>query len=189
MEFKDGVLIVNRKLSALDTFTIKFIDLLKKYSSYVLISGYVSILLGRSRISEDIDLIVPKMDLTTFTKFEKTLEKKGFYCLNTPTISEMYSYLTQEKVAIRFAKKGTVIPNMEFKFAKNKTDLLALHDAIRVRINTTELKISDLEMQIAYKEQRLKSPKDMEDARHLRNILGLKLNKQKLKAYEAILRE
>ena len=50
---------IDRELSELDIFTLDFINVLKKYTKYVLVSGYVSILLGRSRASEDIDVIIP----------------------------------------------------------------------------------------------------------------------------------
>lgn len=36
---------------------------------YVLISGYVSILFGRNRSSEDIDMIVEKLDYEKFKEY------------------------------------------------------------------------------------------------------------------------
>lgn len=62
MEFLSNKTIkIDRELSELDVFTIDFIKILKNYSDYVIVSGYVSILLGRARSSEDIDVIIPKM--------------------------------------------------------------------------------------------------------------------------------
>jgi hypothetical protein len=39
---------INRELSDLDRFALKFITILEKHTTYVIVSGYVSILLGRS---------------------------------------------------------------------------------------------------------------------------------------------
>ena len=67
MKFVNRNLIeIDRELSDLDTFTIDFVKILKKYTKYVLVSGYVSILLGRSRSSEDVDIIIQKIDFSTF---------------------------------------------------------------------------------------------------------------------------
>ena len=43
-------------IDKLDKFTIDFVNILTKYSDYVIVSGYVSILLGRTRASEDVDV-------------------------------------------------------------------------------------------------------------------------------------
>lgn len=52
---------LNKELNDLDTFVIDFVKILDKSKiKYVLVSGYVSILFGRSRSSEDIDIIVKK---------------------------------------------------------------------------------------------------------------------------------
>ena len=48
---------LDRKISDLDKFVLDFCNLLERY---VLVSRYVSILLGRSRATEDIDLLIPK---------------------------------------------------------------------------------------------------------------------------------
>ncbi|MDI6737809.1 MAG: hypothetical protein QME12_04815 [Nanoarchaeota archaeon] len=62
----ENIIEINRELSDLDLFAIDFIKVLKKHTRYVIISGYVSILLGRARASEDIDIIIPKMRIPDF---------------------------------------------------------------------------------------------------------------------------
>ena len=42
-------IILNRELSNLDDFALNFTRIVKKHARYVIISGYVSILLGRTR--------------------------------------------------------------------------------------------------------------------------------------------
>jgi hypothetical protein len=177
------VIELNRELSDLDLFTLEFVKLLRKYAKYVLVSGYVSILLGRARSSEDVDIITPKIEFQKFKQLTNELSQNGFYCLNAESDEEIYSYLNEQEV-VRFAKKGTAIPNMELKFAKNKIDELALNNSIKVKLNKEELLISELEMQIAFKEIVLKSPKDIEDARHIRNVAKGHIDNELIKKYE-----
>lgn len=102
---------LNRELSDLDKFTIDFIDILKKHTSYVIVSEYVAILLGRARASEDIDIIIPEIGFSLFTSLYKDLKKNNFYCLNAENEKTIYSYL-KDDLAVRFAKKGSIIPNI-----------------------------------------------------------------------------
>lgn len=46
-------IITDREIGELDKFAIEFLQILEKYADYVIISGYVSILLGRTRATED----------------------------------------------------------------------------------------------------------------------------------------
>lgn len=186
MQFTGKEIKLDRELSDLDKFAIDFIKILRKYTKYVIISGYVSILLGRSRSSEDVDIIVPKIEFVTFQNLAKNLIDSNFYCLNTENVKEMYEYLLR-KTAIRFAKNNTIIPNIELKFAKNKIDDLTLAKTITVKLNKETLIISHLELQVAFKEEVLKSPKDKEDARHIKNVIPLDENL--IKKYKGMLRE
>jgi len=179
---------INRDLSDLDKFTLEFITVLSKYTNYVIISGYVAILLGRSRASEDVDIIVPKLDKPILMKLIDELYKKKFYCLNTDDKEEMYDYLG-DKLAIRFAKINTIIPNMELKFSNKKFDVLALTKRILVKLGKSELYISHLELQVAFKEAVLKSPKDLEDARHIRNVAKEMLDVDLINKYKRELNE
>ena len=55
----ETILIQNRHLSQLDLFVCQVLDILTEYTSYVIVSGYVAILFGRSRSTEDVDIIIP----------------------------------------------------------------------------------------------------------------------------------
>ena len=113
------------------------------------------------------------MNFDDFKELVKNLKSRGFYCLNTGNVKDMYSYLTEDKVAIRFAYVNQVIPNMEFKFSKTKIDDIVLKETLEVHLNKKIIKISNLELQIAFKEKILGSPKDIEDARHIRNTFKI----------------
>ena len=187
MKFTDKKTIqIDRELSDLDTFAIDFTDILKKNIDYVIVSGYVAILLGRARASEDIDVIIPKIDFSTFKILYSDLKKNNFYCINAEQESEVFEYL-KDNLAIRFAKNGTMIPNIEMKWAKNRFDELALENTIDVKIKKAKLCISHLELQIAFKEMVLKSPKDLDDADHIRNVAKDYLDNKLIQKYKEML--
>jgi hypothetical protein len=179
---------IKREISDLDRLALDFTTVLEKHTPYVIVSGYVSILLGRARASEDIDIIIPKIAFPKLKKLVHDLKEKGFYGINEEKDSDIFEYLT-EGLAVRFAKQNTMIPNIELKWAKNRIDDLALQKTISVILSQGTLRISNLELQIAFKEIMLKSPKDREDARHLQKVAEGYLDKQLLQHYKEMLRD
>jgi len=188
MKFIDKKTIeINRELSELDKFTLDFVKILEKYARYVLVSGYVSILLGRARVSEDIDIIIQKIDFSTFQDLYKELKKSNYYCLNAEKDSTIYDYLS-DNLAVRFAKKDKTIPNVELKWIKHKFDRLAVENSIDVKLPKGDLKISHLELQIAFKEEILKSPKDLDDANHIKEVAKEYIDNNLIQKYREMLR-
>ena len=186
MKFVSGNIIeIDRELSDLDKFALDFIRILRKHIDYVIVSGYVSIILGRARASEDIDVIIPATGEGEMNGLFESL-KVGFYCLNTEDNADIYENL-KSGIAARFARKGKVIPNIEMKFAKTKADEISLSESISVKFGGDEIKVSPLEMQIAFKESVLKSPKDIEDARHIRNVSEGHIDGGKISKYKVLL--
>lgn len=167
-------ILLDKEINNLDRFVLDFVDLM---DDYVIVSGYVSILFGRSRMTEDIDLLIPPMEEKEFHKIWTKIYDGGFWCINTPNPKEAFDMLKEH--AIRFSKENVPIPNIEFKIIKNELDKFSYNNKIKVSINSKNLFISPLELQIAYK-LFLGSEKDLEDARHLYNIFKEKLNKQEL---------
>jgi hypothetical protein len=161
---KDKIVLPEKKLNNLDIFVLDFIKILKKHAKYVIVSGYVSILFGRSRATEDIDIIVEKKDLSNFFK---TLEKKGYWLINAQ-IDEVDEIMKEG--AVRIAKKGKIIPNVEIKFVKTSIEELALKNRVELSFGKTKIYISPIELQVVYK-LFLGSEKDIEDARHLFRLL------------------
>lgn len=171
----------------LDSFVFDFVNVLKKYTDYIIISGFISILFGRSRGTEDVDIIIPKISKEKWITINKAL-LKDFECMNTDNIKDIYSYLS-DGLSVRFVRKGQIIPNMEIKFAKKDIDYLSLKNKIKVLFNTQELFIGPIELQIAYKRKILKSSKDLEDAKHLEIVLKDLIDKEKIKYYEELVEE
>jgi hypothetical protein len=176
-------IVIDKELNNLDKFVMNFVSLLEEY---VIVSGYVSILLGRSRATEDVDLLVPKISFENFERLWEKANEKNLECMNTSNVKEAYNMLNNH--AIRFFRKGYPVPNMEFKMIKNDLDKYSYENKIRVIINDKIVFISPLEMQIAYKlflaadgtKREVTSDKDIEDARHLYKLFGDKINKEEL---------
>lgn len=168
--------LVNKKIVNLDTLVLDFVSKLDELNiRYVIISGYVAIIFGRSRNSEDIDLFIEKINYDTFEKLWQKLYF-DFECIIEDDIKEaFYEYLNQG-LPLRFSKKNTFIPNMEIKFAKDQLDLWSIKNRKKVIFNNKyTIYISPLELQIPYK-LFLSSEKDIEDAKHIYNRFKNKLD-------------
>jgi len=164
----DFIEIKDKKLSKLDKFVFDFIKLIKKEVKYVIISGYVAILFGRNRSSEDVDIFIEKIKFDKFNEIWNEITK-DFECINTFDVKNAYDNYLSEGLALRFAKKNTFIPNIEMKFGKVDLDDWTLGERKKVIINKKTLYISPLELEIPYK-LFLGSEKDIEDAMHLFNL-------------------
>ena len=64
---------------------------------------------------------------------------------------------------------------------------ISLRNTIEVKIKNESIIISQLELQVAFKEKVLKSQKDLEDAKHIRNVAKEILNEALIKEYEGML--
>src|SRR3989344_3958895 len=172
MELKDNILKLDKELNELDKFVIKFKKIIEKYTDYVIISGYVSILLGRARATEDIDIFIKELNRKTLNELYKELKKTNFWCLNTEDEEEIYNYL-KDGLGVKFALK----PLQKESF----------NDRILIVMGKEELKISSLERQIAFKKYYLKSDKDIEDAKHIERLFNEKIDYNKVKLYKKLI--
>ncbi len=172
---------IDKELSVLDELALAVFPIIKRYSRYVIVSSYVSIIFGRSRVSDDIDAIIDPLDRNKFSKLSLELEKKGFWFVNSSDSNVIFKMLN-EKTSVRIAKKGNALPNIEIKYAHDSLDKSSLGKAINVRLNATELKISAIEQQIAYKFY-LGTERDIEDAIYLFKIFEGNLDKKMLMLY------
>ena len=176
-EYRNGTLKFDKELSELDKQVIKFIKLVERSKvKYVIVSGYVAILFGRSRTTEDIDMFINKIDYNAFQELFNRIANDGYWAVDSDSLEDAFNRL-QEGLSIRMAKKDNVIPNFEIKFAKKETDFLSLDKPLKVIVNNNELLISPLEIQIPFKIW-LGSEKDIEDATHLYELFGEKLDKK-----------
>ncbi|MBU0628358.1 MAG: hypothetical protein KKC75_04155 [Nanoarchaeota archaeon] len=174
---------LEREINDLDKFVFKFIRVLEKHTDYVIISGYVSILLGRSRSTEDVDVFIKPVSKIMFPVLYSDLIKKGFWCLNAQNVDGVYNYL-EDGIAVRFAEKGQTIPNFEVKFAKKKMDEEAFNDRITVKTSMGDVMISSLEKQVAFKRYYLKSDKDIEDAAYIEQLFKDEIDQGLIEKYK-----
>lgn len=177
----DGILLTDKVLSELDIFVLDFLNILEAYTDYVIVSGYVTILFGRARGTEDIDTIIEKMDGRTFERFFNELTERNYWFLNSDDQNDLFSMLN-ENLAVRIAKSGEIIPNIELKFVKDHFDNFSLKNSLKVRINDHKVKISPIELQIAYKLY-LSGDKDIEDAIYLYEVFKERINRKTLKNF------
>lgn len=162
--------------SVLDKFAEDFCSVTEKHVKYIVVSGYVAIAHGRFRTTEDIDMITEKMSFEKFAVFHHALEKAGFHCMQSTKVEDIYEYL-EKGDGIRYVRKETFLPpEMEIKFAKDELDELQIETRRKMPFTGLDVWFSSVEMNIAFKEELLKSPKDMEDARHLRKIYKNEIN-------------
>ena len=180
MEFNKKIILIDKDLNELDKFVLRFIKILEKYCSYVIVSGYVSIVLGRSRASEDIDLLVPDINREKFDLLFNNLFLNGFECINTSKEGEAFEMFQEH--AIRFSELNKAIPNIEFKKIKTELGKYSYENKISVVFGKERVYISPLELQIAYKLflGRGGNEKDIEDAKHIYALFSEKLNKEEL---------
>ncbi len=177
---------INKILNELDKFVIDFLKVLEKHVDYVVISGYVSILLGRSRATEDIDVFIKNISFEKFFGLYNELKKKDYWCLNAEDPAEIFSYL-KDGLAIRFSKGMMPIPNFEIKFPKREIDKETFNDFITVIHHYGNIKISSLERHIAFKRYFLKSDKDIEDALHIEELFKGKIDYNKINKLKQII--
>ncbi|MBS3074057.1 hypothetical protein J4447_01235 [Candidatus Pacearchaeota archaeon] len=178
---------LDKELSRLDKLVLRFLDVIKKHVDYVIISGYISILFGRSRATEDVDIFIKPLTYDEFAGLYKNLKMHGFWCLNAENPEEIYNYLKNYEAA-RFAEEGMSIPNFEMKFPKREIDKETFtDDSINVIMPEGTIKISSLERQVAFKKYYLKSDKDLEDARHIEEVFKGKIDYDKINKLKVII--
>ena len=187
MELSDDTLTVSRELSELDKDVLEFTQILDACDvNYVIVSGYVAILTGRSRSTEDIDVILESLSETETEQLVTELKDHGYWGMAMP-LDEMYSMLS-EGSRIRIAEEGEMYPNFETWFVSNDVEREALSNPLTVTFDEEQIEISPLELQIAYKLRLAQaadslSGKDFEDALHLYLTFEERFKTEQLETY------
>ena len=187
MELSEDRLVVSKGLSDLDRDVTEFIDVLEECGiSYVIVSGYVAILTGRSRLTEDVDVIIEPLSEPETEQLVDTLKNRGYWGIAMP-LDSMYEMLS-EGDRIRVAKDGEMIPNFEVWFADSPLERDVLADPLIAEVGNETVNISPIERQIAYKLHLAQGAdsltgKDFEDALHLYATFTEQLNTEELERY------
>lgn len=182
MEYDGDRLVIDKEsTSNLDELVLSFVDVLGSEGvDYVLVAGYVAILAGRSRSTEDVDVIIEPLDESQADALADALAEAGFWGVEEP-LDAMFERF-DEGLATRVAPHGEAIPNVEVKPPRTDYDRRSLRDAVTAEFAGHTVRISPLELQIAFKLY-LGSQTDFEDAAHLYLALGESLDTDRLESY------
>lgn len=179
---KSNITLNQKEITTLDKLVIKFIDAMGNVD-HVIVSGYIAIFFGRIRGTEDIDILLNKMDMKQIEELHRRLLKSGFEPVNNIEDAKEAYKLLSEGSSLRYAEKGTWAPNFELKFAKNPLDRHTMGSKMKVTFNGRySMYISPIELQIAFKLW-LGSNKDYEDARYIYNIFKTYIDIKKLNEF------
>ena len=122
-------------------------------------------------------MIVERIEKATFKRFHDDLVKHGFVCMQADSSDVIYGDYLTKKTSVRYTYKDRHVPEMEIKFAKDALDLLQLKNRMKIPQTGLDVWFATPEMTIAYKEDYLKSDKDLEDAKHLRIVFDVEERK------------
>lgn len=164
----------------LDKFAKDFIKILDKHAKYIIVSGFVAIAHGRARGTEDIDIIIERINKQKFISLHKELEKNNFECIQSNNPNLIFDDYLNSNLSIRYIKKGTSVPEIELKFSKDSLDKYQLKTRKKFPLTGLDFYFSSIEMNIAFKEELLKSEKDIEDAKHLRIIYSNNIDEDEI---------
>ena len=82
IEFKEKEIQLKRDITDLDKFVFETVKIIEKHTKYVIISGYIAILFGRTRGTEDVDMFIERIDFEAFDKMFDDLIKNDMWCIN-----------------------------------------------------------------------------------------------------------
>jgi hypothetical protein len=181
IELRNGTLVVGREPNRLDELAIGFTEILDRFDiEHVYIAGYVSILAGRARSTEDVDVLIERIDEETADGLATELDEAGFWGPAMP-LTSMYEMLDNGE-DIWVAPDDQITPHLEVKFARDEFDRASLENAITARIGGEAIPIGPIELQIAYKLY-LGSRTDVEDAVHLHALFEESLSVARLEEW------
>jgi hypothetical protein len=183
IELRDGTLVVDRAPNDLDELAILFSTTLDDIGiEHVFVSGYVAILTGRARATEDIDVLIERTSSERIDRLVADLEDEGLWGPAMP-LDAMAEMLDDN---IWVARDGEMVPHLEVKYVSDEYDRASLENRIIAELTSidAELPIGPFEIQIAYKLY-LATPKDFEDAVHLYSMFEETLSTPKLERWVA----
>ena len=181
MYFDNDTIHIDKPPSQLDSLIIEVVEVLSEGEiDYVIVSGYVAVLLGRSRATEDIDVIVEPFSSTAAESLATELQQAGFWGASMP-LDQLHETLSDDLI-FRIAEDGHRAPNVEMKFPSDTYDRTSLQRTTTVELNDAQLRVGCLELQIAYK-LRLGTQKDFEDALYLYHLVEPMLNMTELERH------
>ncbi|OYR49681.1 hypothetical protein DJ73_17400 [Halorubrum sp. Ea1] len=181
IELRDETLYVKRAPNQLDELALAFSAILDRIGiEHVYIAGYVSILAGRARSTEDVDVLIEPVDEPTADELATTLKTEGYWGPAMPLTSMYEMFSNGEPIWV--APTDQITPHLEVKIVDDEFDHASLSNAISAQIDGESIPIGPLELQIAYKLY-LGAQKDIEDAVHLYTLFEETLSASRLETW------
>ena len=157
-------------VSVLNRFAREFCGVIERHVEYMIVSGFSAIASGRTRGTEDIDMIVCGMSGEEFSELHRDLVKSGFECMQSDDAGIVFGRYLERGISVRYVWKGRILPEMEIHFVKDEIDEYQMGRRIKMESTGLDVWFAPIEGNIAFKEEWLKSDKDVEDAKHLRIV-------------------
>lgn len=181
VSIEDDDLFVEREPNTLDDLAIAFSRVLSRLSiEHVYVAGYVAILTGRARGTEDIDVLIESLSPADTNELVAALEAEGYWGPAMP-LESMHANLA-DGLNIWVAPDGQMTPHLEVQYPTDEYDRASLENAIDAHIGGETIPIGPLELQIAYK-LKLASRTDFEDAAHLYQLFRESLRPSRLETW------
>lgn len=181
IELRDGALVVERDPNQLDDLAIRFSEILRRFDvEHVYVAGYVSILAGRARSTEDVDVIIDRIDEETADDLATALVEAGYWGPAMP-LASLYQMLDADDT-IWVAPVDQITPHLDVTFPDDTFDRASLENAISARIAGESIPIGPLELQIAHR-LHLGARTDVEDAVHLYTLFEESLSESRLEEW------
>jgi hypothetical protein len=181
VEFTDDAVSIDKPLNDLDRLILEVTGVLEDTSvRYAVVSGYVAVLFGRARATEDIDVIVERFDSETASELTAALEDAGYWG-SAMSLEACYQTL-EDELPFRIAQQDHRVPNVELKFPTDEYDRASLANTITATLPEGSFAVGELELQIAYK-LHMGTQKDREDAVYLYEVTEGTLNHSALERY------
>ncbi|MBS3168014.1 hypothetical protein J4216_02740 [Candidatus Woesearchaeota archaeon] len=133
-------------------------------------------------------MIVESMSKEKFSELHKDLIKNNFVCMQSDSSEEIYSYL-KKYLSVRYTYDQMPLPEMEVKFAKDELDKYQIKTKIKLPQTGLDLYFGSINMNIAFKEELLKSEKDMEDSSHLRKVYPELISEDEIRKIKKMIRK
>ena len=185
IELRNGTLVVERDPNQLDELAIAFSRILDELGiDHVYVAGYVSILAGRARSTEYIDVLVERLDEESVEELSERLADADYWGPAMPL--ESMAEMLDAGDPVWVAPADQITPHIEVKFVRDRFDRASLENAITARIDGESIPIGPLELQIAYK-LHLGSRTDVEDAVHLYSLFEESLSLPRLERWVRLL--
>lgn len=174
----------------LDKFAEDFCRVVEDLAiKYIICSGFVAIAHGRSRGTEDIDMIIEKISKEKFIDLHNSLDEANFECMQSSNPEIIYNDYLIKGDSVRYTLKNEFLPEMEIKFIKDELDEEQLKTRRRIPFTKLDIYFSSIESNIAFKEEFLGAEKDIEDAKHLRLIYEEEINEDKINEIKTKIRK